>query len=489
MKFTRIFCLVCFLLLFLVQIKAYTQEIIQYDIRNNTFDKSFPYGKSFNIEGNAILNGDTIQAVAVKIFLTSKYDKWEEVQKILDLEQDSLKKNKLKQKADKFYKKALISNAGWWLKDTPIKDGKFRLGINTPLFIEQNYLVKFNFYAKSNKAVNLPKVLQRGINEWYVLIEKKGSVPKKELLNQLVLKMQVYIPDSTIQGVRYGEINLSPIIKDNFIRNLESVLESFVDTLVLYSQIIHNSKINIQSTISLLELDSLDDLEKNDFLKLLKDSTLWHQKYYKVFEAYAQKTVNKDSVMSNIEKIFKDYKSVEANKVKLYLIKNNISDRIRILFDGYNITSASTSSSVVTSSTTDLIGTRIGTAYGVGFVDYSGLKDVEMFQYFALKFYMGPYDKRLNDPYQGKIHNRLSWLFGFITTDNLNYKGENLKNTNIGVKPLIGIGFDLWPKQVSINYGMVLFQQSSASNSSLRVRHFVGLSFDFNVINYLIHKK
>lgn len=486
------------------------QELVQYDYKSNSFNKNLPYGKPFTIQGNLVQNKDTIKAVGIKIFNTDAYQKWKLIKNALTssqaeitriensasvdnamLKSERKKHERLVKKEQDAKMKASLVHAAWWIKKSSIVEGKFSIPINTPLLMEESYSVEFSFYKSSKKEVDIPEMIQKGIDKSFTITKLKGAISHDDKVDQIISEVKSQLPDSIISGLDQGKIIFTKLDKDVILKELKQSLKKQIKKLGKYTNAIDASEKNIESTINYLKgniINSMSSKDKAEVIKLLRDTSLRDNKYMPLFKVYSSKTSDKVKYEQKVKNIIIDYQEWLKNKKQFDLEKDNIQKDNKIIAEKFERTNAVSTTFVLSSSSTELIGTRIGTAYGVAVVDYKGLKDFDMIQYFGLKFHLGPYDKRLKDPYANDW-SRFFVLTGIATTDNMKYRGQKLENTDIGVKPMLGLGADVLGKQISLTYGYVFFNQPKVNSSSLRGRHFISISFDFNVINYLIQKK
>lgn len=136
----------------------------------------------------------------------------------------------------------------------------------------------------------------------------------------------------------------------------------------------------------------------------------------------------------------------------------------------------------------DLQAVRFSPVIGFAFAPMNLARkiDWQFFGILAVKYYLGPVDKRVAKPYL--VNNRLSLMAGVVASSELKYHGQVMENAGLGVKPIIGIGYDIGPL-VGINMGTVLFQQSSVnpliSQSKLRGAALVSLTIDIDLFNRL----
>ncbi|MDW3194879.1 MAG: hypothetical protein R8G66_21070 [Cytophagales bacterium] len=147
----------------------------------------------------------------------------------------------------------------------------------------------------------------------------------------------------------------------------------------------------------------------------------------------------------------------------------------------------------LTDVTTDLQAVMVGTSFGLANVWLNAgsreASDVDLFSYFAFKFFFAPVDKGLKNAYVGnRFFDRWYFLVGVVTSENFKFKNQDLQNTNLGVKPVVGFGRD-FNRFISIEGGMVFYDQPNVSpaieSARLKGSFFLGLSFDVDIINAL----
>ena len=116
---------------------------------------------------------------------------------------------------------------------------------------------------------------------------------------------------------------------------------------------------------------------------------------------------------------------------------------------------------------------------------------IEWFRFLGVNFRLDGFDNRLDgkEAYHS-YWSRISIMLVLSSTSDMQYKGNKLENTRLGIKPVIGLNWETI-KHVNVGVGMISFIQESASDSQKdpKIRGYISLSFDFNLFNYLIQNK
>lgn len=131
---------------------------------------------------------------------------------------------------------------------------------------------------------------------------------------------------------------------------------------------------------------------------------------------------------------------------------------------------------------------RFAPVVGFGMAPLNVTKSIDwrFFGFLAIKYYLGPVDKRVPEPYL--VGNRISVMAGVTVGNDLAYKGQELKSAGLNAKPLVAVGYD-FGKLVGMNLGAVFFQQESTNplltGSRLRSSAFISLTIDADLFNRL----
>lgn len=135
---------------------------------------------------------------------------------------------------------------------------------------------------------------------------------------------------------------------------------------------------------------------------------------------------------------------------------------------------------------------QIGTAYGGGFVflDVADQASDDAFAFVALKFYSAPVDKTLPNAYSSGWA-RFAFNLGAVSNSTIRYRGQAQENAIAGLKPLVGMSFDV-TRRIAVHGGAVIFRQPSTNplatsdHDRLKAQPFLAVGFDFDAINEVI---
>lgn len=197
-----------------------------------------------------------------------------------------------------------------------------------------------------------------------------------------------------------------------------------------------------------------------------------------------------------IQDRYADLKELRDEVPELEKELKEIKEEIDKLFDFLSYTytrDGSVTSLGVASSenSTDVEGIRLSTTYGLAAIPLQDdFKVMEWAQFITMNIRWGDFDNELKgkDAFKNGL-SRWSVAIGLLVTDDLQFNGQDLENTRLGFKPVIGINYQ--PMQhLTLGSGIVSFIPSSINNGPTRttVRPYLSLSFDFNLFNYLIQK-
>lgn len=134
------------------------------------------------------------------------------------------------------------------------------------------------------------------------------------------------------------------------------------------------------------------------------------------------------------------------------------------------------------------------TAFNVenGFQNWESRTRIDLIGYLGVKYYFRPVDKSVpfQFAYQPGLFDRLSFFVGTQIGPAPTYKGVELKNAVAGVRPVLGLSYDIGPlKYVSFDAGIMLFKYDKLSGSvrdtEIKFSPFVGISLDLDLFNRL----
>jgi hypothetical protein len=171
-----------------------------------------------------------------------------------------------------------------------------------------------------------------------------------------------------------------------------------------------------------------------------------------------------------------------------------------ILNPGYRPAANAVLTSVSFADTAQYRKLRISTAFATGAValggsgfdgyldgDAPGDVEYQALNLIVTKFYLGPVDKELPDPYpDGLSHFALN--VGAAVGTSLSYGGEELKDAFASLKPVLGLSYD-FSRFFAAHAGMVFFRQPEPNPFDAQRRGrtaaalYLALGFDFDVVN------
>lgn len=409
-------------------------------------------------------------------------------QKKLQLSINDLEKKK--------YKK--IENVRWVRVH---EDDKFSLPLAHNLTMVEDYEFEFTGYTKSTEAF-----------------------PSKDLMNRLTSELTKELKKGSVSGPNFEQLiqkGFDTVLttffggKTLFVNNTISQYDgSFLhkDTIVeLYSKLIP-----ILKTIA----DEENDLNKNipklkTKISALKasqygiDQSAFSAEFELSLKGFSYNDLDKwldlakkngldsalavDSVWNNsiMIKIIGSNENILLKKDEMQPYEKGVDSLMAISVNNLYSKEVFKHKIASTAESTELDATLIGTMYGIGAL-YLDDDIWELTQYITLNFRWGPYDNRLKGKAAYKsFWSRCSIMFGMGITDNMEYKGQKLQNTRLGIKPILGLSFEPM-KHLNISAGAMAFIQEPVSgDQSYSVTHFrpmISIAFDFNAVNFLITK-
>jgi archaellum component FlaC len=423
--------------------------VVQYT--QGKITSGLPYGRHFFIKGTSKLpNGAYADKVRVRLWPTGRrFFNRKKQARPLDANET----------AQIFAEPPLDSAV--WFADRAVDTLFFKLYISRSLDIASEYMLEFTFYErmKFELSENDKDVILANIGDRvYRYFRDKGgiqaSVIKKiidEEVNKTLTNVDSYGENFPgMQAKSEYQIKLQPGTEEQLAKRIGSYTSSqaLVEMLDLEIQTIEND---------LKNMDSNSDDFKN-----------------------AQEELN------NLKQQREDARTNVGNlKEDLPKILNIIREQYIETYASYVIPQPNELSK------TQLEAVRLGSSFGAGAVGLNFLnedaRDLDVFGYTAIKFYLFPVDKRISDPYINDLFfiNRLSLLVGISISGDLNYKGNTLEKA-IGVYPVGGISYDV-NRFLSIDLGGTLFRQNSLSPltnaNQVRVAPIIGINFDADLFN------
>ena len=520
------------LLAIFLALTTQAQQQVTFDLNSSTFSKKLSYLENITIEGLPEKNGKKIQAIQLTIKTLSnktikkinnrlidiakeeiKIDKEKTKIKAIpsptksdssDLLKHQIKKDKLIAEYDELekskYKKDSLVNSVWYNKGD---ETKFQFSLVNKLKMETKYEFIFTLFSKNEKPYPIDdafKNVEKNLDNYFVT--NNGIDPSKvdslisieiDTINKNYFGPKIYVSNENTLKKHNGSISNTTKLK----------LQTYFRKLYV-KKYNNESQENTIKTNNVLILGKL--FENNNMaafnIKYLEKAC--SNADSKAFQEWLNSNTSIDTTNARIAKsMVKSLNSLPIKKVKEYKesiahlqdsVKKFIDTEVKNIYIADDIIPVSKSAA---SASTDLEGKKIGTIYGLAVIpfgekgDYWGV--TELMQYVGLNFRLGSYDNELigKEAYKSCL-SHFSFLFGMVTTDNIEYKGQQIRNTRLGFKPIIGFSYEPI-QQINISIGTMGFLQdpisSERSYSLTKFRPFVSIAFDFNIVNYLIKLK
>lgn len=403
---------------------------------------TLPYGRYFFIEGSTKLPYDgRADKVTVSIWRGKKLRGTKDIIKAQDL--------------------PLISTS--WVADRSDDISKFRLYINQPLELMEEYILEFIFYERLsfNLTENQKNEIIQSISQ-KVFDEVKrqqgiGKTAIKNIINGEVYSYlgtlddyATYFPTGTDLNSEAGQVPISEATLEHLSRQIGSYSTKLLIVKELTEQI---------KTV------------KDDLKNAVPGSTNYNNIQEELDNFIEQKRIAQE-----------EFDALRDSLPNMLVV---VREKLVETFTSYVITSPEIAS------VTELQALKIGTTFGGGLVGLNfqneQARDLDVLSYTALKFYLSPVDKRIKDPYLDNrfFISRLSILLGFSLTQEINYKGASLDRA-LGFYPVAGLSYDL-NRYISIDLGGTLFKQQSLSpltnTDEIRVAPILGITFDADLFN------
>ncbi|WP_436517981.1 hypothetical protein [Ekhidna sp. To15] len=445
------------------------------DLEDGKLTEDLSYINYVTFEGSTIQSGDTAKFVKLSVYEIKESESEETTE-----ESDSNK---------------LFDEVSWKNSDSELS---FSLTMNKKFQISRNYRLVFEYYLQKTKAVEVTNKIDEVINQLLPLT----SIDTAELKNRVNATKQNLI-DSDLKTYKWGNNKIIETTIDQ--QELDDAYKKLNTILIAYfrskrNQINAQNNVNrnnnsLQSKAKLLDADDLDTyldlIQKEPSSEVLGDLVLF---------------LDTTDLSTQKSGIIKMYNNILSSGEEVRKLDNEIEDTRSTIFPQkvrikYLLKESLKPIKKEATGEADPVGVKIGTAFGIGAISLAdNSNNSELISIYGLKFYFLPFDKRLKDPYYHKkgssvekrFWSKSSLLVGAVTTDPLKFNGQDLENTGIKIKLVLGYSYDI-TNQIGISAGAIFVNQPVPSplqdDTHLRVRPYVSLNFDFNVINYLIQKE
>ena len=398
----------------------------------------------------------------------------------------------------KFYLKGNPKSPDGWRADK-IEVKLYKTG---ETFVTQNN--KSNKVIKVRSSINnykTPANLLENLT-WYKTLDTDTSQYEILITTPLQFK-SVYLIEIEMHGQAVVQIdnNVKQLVLTNVLNGIQSEIDAINDKADIeitfgdiYNRLETELKTQLQA-ISRIDATSIE-INKNqisDQPKILAQIVLANnvlKEKQSTFEA--AKTAGKVLGDPLYDDALADVNKAQASTVEYWEVANQQLADIYALTKVYTLSLYQSAEPEVTELESILVGSTFGG--GVAALNFNKENgngrfksaDYNLFAYSALKFYLGPNDKRIKDPYLNGVRSRFSILLGVVMTGKLNYDGQELERA-IGIDPIIGISGDI-NRFISLDLGIIVTKQptlneSLFANSKLRTAPFLGVSFDMDLFN------
>lgn len=473
---------------------AMGQSLPEIELLQGTINaKYLPYGKKFILKGSALLSTDTADVLHMTI---------------------------------SFKDKEVFSTV--WLRKFKSNETEFRIVVDKPLDFNKEYTIKLSFYSQASLGDQSMKTIINSVKAKALSAAKARTFTGNDLGNFVKEAIDglsknnpkfgyitiegrevtfhkgaaVSYPGATAPGweelvatyallatdVEKNEKNLVDAQRSINILSSDDVFEELISSLKKESET--NAKLRY-NVIDVANLRSLLALPKgtNPFQRLIKDIN-------DKFLIFADVKLKKR--LLDLQEAFIDYtqaaEALDTLKSSLSQAQQKVDAIDAKIQDGVVAAGTAFLTDRTFVSKSELESIRIGTTFGFAYTALAFQKDEQekksltsdLFLYGGLKFFFGPVDKELPNPYLSSrtFWNRTALSFGMALSD-IDFKGQILQNA-AGMKPLLGFSYDA-SRYITIDLGGVFFKQQSISpernRKKLHVRPFIGLSFDVDVFN------
>lgn len=390
-----------------------------------------------------------------------------------------------------------------WVKSN--KNSNFQFFIEDRLEMEEHYSFIFELYTKQKTEFPIESVFEKLDVKLDSVIENVGAIVKSQITEYYRDVMKKTNSDFFASKYEYDSI------KSNLVKHTGAINTLMEDSLVVYYINLYKAKETFNNNKK-----SITDLYAS--LKKIIDTTfIWKTmperekvllssqfKSGEIDTTYFAKFVDKFKENNNIYNQLKSkpndvsllFRSLLKNILVIDLNKTKISSEIKKLKDSYVIEDIVSSSLASSSIETDIDGIKVSTSFGIAAIPLGSncnhFSPTELSYYVALHYRLGAFDNRLSGAIAYKsFSSHFSIMTGIATTPNLKYKGVDLQNTRLGIKPMVGISYEPL-KRFNISVGIIAFILNQpgiqSEYSETKFKPFVSIAFDFDAINSLLHK-
>lgn len=381
---------------------------------------------------------------------------------------------------------------GTWVR-TSDGDDEFTFAMPDKLKMAEKYTFNFTIYKKNKVIVPIDKLLNPLVSDFNAMLDAEGYYETTSIRARVSAVIKV-IEDSLFANVYSIDASVNKIspkkgfnLSASVVTNLTVLIEDFYaaqQDVEAEGEITAQNKILILNKINARNITAS---QRDGILSLIEVSGNSAPLRTALTDA-GYPTAEVDEMIEFYEVIRRATDAIASNQTKV----TNARREIQKIFDDIKTlyTSVGTVTSTSSTGATDIDGVIVSTTYGIGVVSLDK-NTIEWFRFFGVNIRLDGFDNRL--PGKEAYHSgwsRLSLMIGISTTSDMQYKGNALENTRLGIKPVIGFNWEP-VKHLNIGAGAISFIQESTSESQKdpKIRPYVSLSFDFNLFNYLIQKQ
>lgn len=404
--------------------------------------------------------------------------------------------------SDSVFKKVKVTNPLWVRSN---KYSNFQFSIEDRLQMEEHYSFTFELFTKQKTEFPIEPVFEKLDIKLDSVLDNQGAIDKTQITEFYRDIMKKANNDFFASKYEYDSI------KNNLVKHTSAISTLMKDSLIIGYISLYKAKENYNNNKK-----SITDLYTS-LQKIIDTTFIWKtmSERYKTllsnqfksgeidtvyFATFVDKFKENKNIYSLLKSKPKDatllFKSLLKNILVIDLNKTRISSEIKKLKDSYVIEDIVSSSLASSSIETDIDGVKVSTSYGIAAIplgfNFNTFTPTELSYYVALHYRLGAFDNRLSGKKAYKsLSSHFSIMTGIATTPNLKYKGVDLQNTRLGIKPMLGISYEPL-KRFNISVGIIAFLLNQpgiqSEYSETKFKPFVSIAFDFDVINSLIHK-
>ncbi|WP_026968051.1 hypothetical protein [Algoriphagus terrigena] len=381
---------------------------------------------------------------------------------------------------------------GMWIR-TSDADVDFSFTLPAKLKMGESYQFAFSIYKQNKLAAPIDELLNPLISEFNQRLDSLGYYEVDEIDQRVAETIKKIETDFFANVYSLDPTNKSLAPKKGFgldeqtIMILSSLIRKYYIEKSNLEENATTAKARRNDIAEIVDSRSITDAHYNEILRLIE----LPEKSLELRNALIQAgytTAENDLIVTHYKTLTsvkgRDI-TITTTNIKTYEDIEEIFTKIKNLY-----TQVGNVTYKVSTGDTDIDGIMVSTTYGIGIV-HLDKNTIEWVRFFGINIRFDGFDNRLpNKEAYHSYWSRISLMVGISTTSDMQYKGNQLENTRLGLKPVIGLNWEPF-KHINIGAGMISFIQESTADSQKdpKIRPYVSLSFDFNLFNYLIQKQ